>query len=209
MVCYSRCSRKQLSLVSDHNAYQVKVTQIGLNTSQANKKDIGVKKSVTLGHEDSLNVLSNLYEYKVIFDPPPTKKESSENDVLKRLNSGDHKMAKKLKTGLETERKTESTRAWFDDSLGTVVTEDDGRGGQWRRLADGRLFVRMVTEDQGQSKIAAFDIDGTLITTKSGRVFPVDEHVSDERLLKILCIGNYIHARCRIGGSFTVRFLGS
>ena len=183
MVCISRCSRKQLSLVSDHNAYQVKVTQIGLNTSQANKKDIGVKKSVTLGHEDSLNVLSNLYEYKVIFDPPPTKKESSENDVLKRLNSGDHKMAKKLKTGLETERKTESTRAWFDDSLGTVVTEDDGRGGQWRRLADGRLFVRMVTGDQGQSKIAAFDIDGTLITTKSGRVFPVDEHVSDERLL--------------------------
>lgn len=174
--------------MSDHNAYQVKVTQIGLNTSQANKKDIGVKKSVTLGHEDSLSVLTNLYEYKVIFDPPPTKKESSENDVLKRLNSGDHKMAKKLKTGFEVEVKTESTRAWFDDSLGTVVTEDDGRGGQWRRLADGRLFVRMVTGDQGQSKIAAFDIDGTLITTKSGRVFPVDEHVSDKGCLKILAI---------------------
>ena len=70
---------------------------------------------------------------------------------------------------------------WVDDSLGDVVTDDDGRGGEWRKLAEGRLYVRLVNGDEGSSKIAAFDIDGTIITTQSGRVFPKDEH--DWRIL--------------------------
>ena len=70
---------------------------------------------------------------------------------------------------------------WFDDSLGDVVSDNDGRGGEWRKLAEGRLFVRLVEGDGGSSKIAAFDIDGTIITTQSGRVFPKDEH--DWRIL--------------------------
>merc|ERR1719342_989486 len=65
---------------------------------------------------------------------------------------------------------------WFDDSLGSLVTEDDGKDGEWREVAGGKLFVRIDKNGSDSSKIASFDIDGTLITTKSGRVFPLDEH---------------------------------
>ena len=51
---------------------------------------------------------------------------------------------------------------------------DDGQGGEWREVAEGKMFVRMLKEDAGGEKIAAFDIDGTIITTQSGRVFPKD-----------------------------------
>lgn len=56
-------------------------------------------------------------------------------------------------------------------------------GGQfrWEELYDGRLHVMTVKGCEGSSKIAAFDMDGTIITTKSGRVFPLDR--DDWRLL--------------------------
>ena len=59
---------------------------------------------------------------------------------------------------------------------GSLVTEDDGKDGEWREVAGGKLFVRIDKNGSDSSKVAAFDIDGTLITTKSGRVFPLDEH---------------------------------
>ena len=171
-----RCSRKQLSLISDCNEFKVKLTQIGLNTSRAKGEDIGVRKTVTLNHEDTIEVLVDQYKYKLFFNPapsPPVKLMDNDNlkiGIKREHCNGDKEMpvTKKLKTSLSV--------PWFDNSLGDIVNEDDGRGGEWRKLAEGRLYVRFVEGDRGRSKIAAFDIDGTIITTQSGRVFPKDEH---------------------------------
>ena len=52
---------------------------------------------------------------------------------------------------------------------------------RWEEFHDGRLHVLNAGNVRGSSKIAAYDMDGTIITTKSGRVFPVDS--KDWRLL--------------------------
>ena len=44
-----------------------------------------------------------------------------------------------------------------------------------------KMLMRTEVRNEGKEKIAAFDIDGTLITTMSGRVFPTD--INDWKIL--------------------------
>ena len=168
-----RCSRKQCSLISDCNEFKVKLTQLGLNTSRARGEAIGVGKTVTLSHEDTIEVLDGHYKYKLFFDPAPPMNQNDNGKAAVKRETSDNSEAE---MPLSKKVKTVGRVPWFDESLGDLVSDDDGRGGEWRKLADGRLYVRLVEGDEGSSKIAAFDIDGTLITTQSGRVFPKDEH---------------------------------
>ncbi|XP_064466626.1 bifunctional polynucleotide phosphatase/kinase-like isoform X2 [Ornithodoros turicata] len=51
----------------------------------------------------------------------------------------------------------------------------------WTRIPEHHVLLFRSEGLQHSSKIAAFDLDGTIITTKSGKVFPVD--VKDWKLL--------------------------
>lgn len=44
----------------------------------------------------------------------------------------------------------------------------------WRSYNERQLIVHTTADCVASNKIAAYDMDGTLITTRSGRVFPVD-----------------------------------
>ena len=173
--------------MADCDKFSVRVTQLGLNTSQAKDKDIGAKKTAYLRHEEHISFLSDQFKYKLLFNPPPPAGVKSDSDLdasesvtnsNKRQNC-DSEMSKKKR--VKTSDNGNDIPPWFDDSLGKVVTEEDEKGGEWRSVAEDRLFIRMLNGDKGSPKVAAFDIDGTIITTKSGKVFPVDEH--DWRIL--------------------------
>ena len=62
-------------MTSDCNEFIVKLTQIGLNTSRAKGEAVGVRKTVTLRHEDTIEVLEGQYKYKLFFNPPPPLKQ--------------------------------------------------------------------------------------------------------------------------------------
>ncbi|KAF1804956.1 polynucleotide kinase 3 phosphatase-domain-containing protein [Mucor lusitanicus] len=47
---------------------------------------------------------------------------------------------------------------------------------KWINALDSVLIAKPSVKETARSKIAAFDLDGTLIATKSGRVFAKDEH---------------------------------
>lgn len=52
---------------------------------------------------------------------------------------------------------------------------------KWEEAYSGRLLILTFGDCKPKPKIAGFDMDGTLITTKSGKVFAVDKN--DWRLL--------------------------
>ena len=51
----------------------------------------------------------------------------------------------------------------------------------WQSYYNDLIHVLNAGDVQSSDKIAAYDMDGTIITTKSGRVFPIDHN--DWRLL--------------------------
>ena len=158
-----RCSRTQLKLVADCLKKRVVVTQLGLNPSSCNDEAIGVGNDVTLHYKETLCFLEGKHRHIIMFNPPPSpgqKRPAEEKDVALSTPP-----TKKLKA---------APVPWLDTSPGRLVAGDDGKGGEWREVAGGKFYVRMVSSDGGGEKIAAFDIDGTLITTQSGRVFPKD-----------------------------------
>ena len=68
----------------------------------------------------------------------------------------------------------------FDSSAGIVlVGEKDGV--EWREVGNRKMLVRTEVRNEGKEKIAAFDINGILITTMSGRVFTTD--INDWKIL--------------------------
>ena len=52
---------------------------------------------------------------------------------------------------------------------------------KWEEAYSGRLLIMTYGDCKPRSKVAGFDMDGTLIATKSGKVFAVDKN--DWRLL--------------------------
>ena len=102
--------------------YIVKTTQIGLNTSQVNNEDIGVKKSVIARHDDTVNFLSDQYKFKIIFNPPPATLKAKNDDFnvnpkkQKSESGSDEPKSKRMKSDVDV-----GAAPWFDDSLGKVV----------------------------------------------------------------------------------------
>lgn len=58
----------------------------------------------------------------------------------------------------------------------TMPKSKEKSGNIWEEEDDDKLLIFTHEKVEAKSKIAAFDLDHTIITTKTGRVFPVDTH---------------------------------
>ena len=169
--------------MSDCKEFTVRVTQVGVNSSCVRGEVVGLGETVLAKHLDNVELLSGQFGHQVMFNPPPSERDSPgvKKEVAELGNGHKRKVEdlvvenKKLCTGSGGK-----DVPWFDSSEGRVVV-GEREGVEWREVARGKLIVRCVVNEEGKEKVAAFDIDGTLITTMSGRVFPTD--INDWKIL--------------------------
>uniref|UniRef100_A0A1B6MMI3 PNK FHA domain-containing protein n=1 Tax=Graphocephala atropunctata TaxID=36148 RepID=A0A1B6MMI3_9HEMI len=149
-----RCSRNQVLLTADYSSEMVNVKHLGGNPSSANGIILR-NDSHILKHNDLLEFLIGEYKFIVEFETPLVKPEKRKNEI-----SEENKMS-----GAKRFCKEEDKSLPLPPPCGKST---------WERIEDGKLYIFTSAGVRSSSKIAAYDLDGTLILTKSGRVFPKD-----------------------------------
>jgi bifunctional polynucleotide phosphatase/kinase len=96
----------------------------------------------TAQHGDVLELLHNNYKYRIEFDPPP----------LLQMDGIDDVEASPPKKGR--------------------IDPSPAVENSWSSVDNGKLLIFTGKGVMASSKIASYDVDGTIIKTKSGNVFP-------------------------------------
>ncbi|KAG6443729.1 uncharacterized protein F21D5.5 isoform X2 [Manduca sexta] len=154
------CSRQQLSLKANCKECFVEIKQLGVNPSGldgfALKKDLVYK----VKHGSRIEVLLNHHTHIVEFDPPPGDHINTEPQITAKRKLEEDDYANQKRKSLKVDMQELSSQPAMEDV--------------WDDVDKDELYVFTPKGVKASSKIAAFDMDGTLIKTKSGKVHPVD-----------------------------------
>ncbi|KAL0104951.1 hypothetical protein PUN28_016531 [Cardiocondyla obscurior] len=190
-----KCSRQQARLCANYVEAIVTVQQLGSHACGFNgfktKKDV----RFVAKHNDRLELLYGKHAYEIEFNPPPSEKnsvlrkrsyesETEETDnrtkMLKLENSPDNKEEDERlsSNGIHSSQRKPNTGSGTSSEQSDETTSTTEK---WESIDKGKVLIYTSLSVQNQTKVAAYDMDGTLIKTKSGLVFPKD--CSDWQLL--------------------------
>lgn len=139
----------------------VEVKQLGVNASGLNGFALTRNAEYKVEHGSRIEVLLNNYIHIIEFDPPPENCDQ-QNICNKR----------KLEEEEESPRKRKSQK--IDTITDVPLNINTAMENLWEDIDRGELYIFTSKGVKSSPKIAAFDMDGTLIKTKSGKVHPVD-----------------------------------
>lgn len=139
-------SRKQIVCHSDTVKNILRLKPVGQALSGCNGLALKKDRVYALGHGDIIEVRLGHHKFEVIFDPNPRGED-------------DEPKAKKPKIDFPL----------FNPQKDNVDKTDEGI---WEEIDKRELLIYTPTSSKGKTKIASFDIDGTIIKTKSGARFP-------------------------------------
>lgn len=154
-------SRKHINLFANFENNSVTFRVLGVNPSYLNGNILERNTNYTAVNGDIIEVLEAKYKYKVCFDGEHM------NELKQQLSAKKRKLSDMGDTAASKKRK------WTTD-INPDANKPFPGDDQWESFNRGQLIVFTATGCVSKSKIAAYDMDGTLITTKSGRVFPKD-----------------------------------
>lgn len=149
-----------VSLKADCEKCLVEIKQLGVNSSGLDGFALIRNVEYKAEHGAKVEVLFNNFVHLIEFDPPP------ENyDKQKKLGN-----KRKLDEDEESPRKKKSLKMETVTDVPVKAAVEN----MWEDIDRGELYVFTSKGVKASKKIAAFDMDGTLIKTKSGKVHPVD-----------------------------------
>ncbi|XP_059806733.1 bifunctional polynucleotide phosphatase/kinase isoform X1 [Hypanus sabinus] len=170
-----RCSRRQVQLVADYKSKSVLVKQLGTNPTSVNGQVLSPGSEAVWEEGATLHLVNGQYPYSFCFRPsePAVHQPPSQSDC------------KRARGGAAEEPTVPSKKACMEESRQEeVVRGGVSKAPAWPQdtwIEDESLLVFTKAGVCARSKFAGFDIDGTIITTKSGKVFPTG--VDDWRIL--------------------------
>ncbi|XP_065332330.1 uncharacterized protein F21D5.5 [Cloeon dipterum] len=147
-----RCSRKQVSFTANYKENTVLAKQLGDNPSIL-EGGIQLFKGETrlLCHEDSIELIEGFFKHRIVFEPPPMKRAAAQGATPDEVDA------------------TQPKKARMESLMRNGLS-----GGKWETVDQGKMLVFSPHGMNHSSKVASYDLDWTLIGTKSGRVYPRD-----------------------------------
>uniref|UniRef100_H3DA19 Polynucleotide kinase 3'-phosphatase n=1 Tax=Tetraodon nigroviridis TaxID=99883 RepID=H3DA19_TETNG len=151
-----KCSRNQVKVVACFADQNVVVQQLGPNPTFLDDVQLGQGQSGKLHDGGILYLVNKSHQFKLLYD-------------LKSNGAATSAVMKGLKA-------TDKTKG------GSKETQQKGcPKSSWQQI--GNLLLHTAAGVKGSNKIAGFDIDGCIITTKSGKVFPTAPDDWKKRIL--------------------------
>ncbi|XP_077773545.1 bifunctional polynucleotide phosphatase/kinase isoform X2 [Podarcis muralis] len=198
LVTDKKCSRTQVELLANYAYRSVRVTQRGVNPTSVEEIHLRCGDSTTLQEGETLCLVNGLYPYRIRFEedsrsPKKTLLEFfSPRRPLKKEEDGKAQPAKRPKTSSPSEDEEDSDDV--DPSVAEKLKQLQETAAQAQRAQSqtprqlqlshlapqphdswedhGKLLVFTKKGVVPSAKVAGFDLDGTIITTQSGKVFP-------------------------------------
>ncbi|XP_022805797.1 bifunctional polynucleotide phosphatase/kinase-like [Stylophora pistillata] len=178
-----KCSRNQVQLTANYLKKEVLVKQLGNNSSSVGGVNLGKGDSTFLGPGGTFCLLGDKYSHFIYFsrlqpsereradDEPKSKKacfdtlsDSDDNLTSEDLEDIRREFGQQMVEKIQLQKNKKVDRSKED--LAFCNLRDS-----WKDIGE-ELIVFTSRGSEASSKIAGFDLDGTLITTQSGRVFP-------------------------------------
>lgn len=161
-------SKKHLKMRCDFDKKCVIVELLGLNPSTLNGKNLVKNNQSKAFNGDLIEIIPSKYPYKVHIEV---------DESMKSTKSTDDTTDRKRKRSIEEQRTSMNEPVFKKLKWTTKIVLDVKNkvaGSQWESYNNGQLLVYTPIDCKSSHKIAAYDMDGTLIATKSGKVWPKD-----------------------------------
>lgn len=158
-------SKKHIKMRADFDKKCVIFEILGLNPSTLNGVSLEKGKEHRAFHGDVIEIIPSKYPYKVHF-------ELDEVEFVKPVAPAKLNHKRKRSTDDQSDVKLPQLKRmkWKIDIF--LDKKQAAPGTQWESYNNGQLLVYTSPNCKPSEKIAAYDMDGTLIKTQSGKVFP-------------------------------------
>ncbi|XP_066262321.1 uncharacterized protein F21D5.5 [Euwallacea similis] len=151
-------SREQILCTSNVEEYKVILKSVGKLRSGCNGLALTKNRIYTIGHKDVIELRLGDHRFEVNFEPAPTVVFTTKEAT----SSSNTPPPKKPKAD------------YTNDDNTIRQNQPSNTMGIWEEIGNKELLIFTTNDCEARNKIASFDIDGTIIRTKSGARFPKD-----------------------------------